>query len=120
MHVAALAGFGGKDRGPFTLPIWCQFNPPGEACGLTSAGSRKTALTGAGRRLTLMVDRVWPTVGSVSAEGPVTRIAPGADEMLLEISERYLQPEKVPAYIEFAEAEPGRAGAIYLRSRCDG
>lgn len=35
--------------------------------------------------------------------------------MLLEISERYLKPEKVPAYIEFAEAE---LGASRPRSTC--
>jgi hypothetical protein len=51
----------------------------------------------------------------VSVEGPVTRTIPGTDELLQEITVRYLAPEKVPAYIEFAEAELGEQIAIYLR-----
>jgi len=39
---------------------------------------------------------------------------PGTDELLLEMSVRYLPPAKVPAYIEFAEAELGEQVAIYL------
>jgi hypothetical protein len=34
---------------------------------------------------------------------------------LREIAARYLPPEKVPAYIEFANAELGEQVAIYLR-----
>jgi hypothetical protein len=62
-----------------------------------------------------MVERVVPTVRYVSVEGPVTRMIPGTDELLLEITERYLPPEKVPAYLDFAEQELGEQVAIYLR-----
>jgi hypothetical protein len=62
-----------------------------------------------------MVERVMPTVRYVSVEGPVTRTVPGTDEMLLEIATRYLPPDKVPAYIEFATTELGEQVAIYLR-----
>ncbi|HEV2376685.1 MAG TPA: hypothetical protein VGS19_31490 [Streptosporangiaceae bacterium] len=48
-------------------------------------------------------------------EGPVTRTVPGTDELLREITERYLAPEKVPAYLEFAKADFGEQVAIYLR-----
>ena len=51
----------------------------------------------------------------VSVEGPVTRTIPETDELLREITERYLPPEKVPAYLEFAKAELGAQVAIYLR-----
>jgi hypothetical protein len=34
---------------------------------------------------------------------------------LREIATRYLPPDQVPAYIEFAEAELGEQVAIYLR-----
>ena len=51
----------------------------------------------------------------VSVEGPVTRMIPGTDELLREISERYLRPEEIPAYIEFVTAELGEQVAIYLR-----
>jgi hypothetical protein len=56
-----------------------------------------------------------PTVRYVSVEGPVTRTVPGSDELLREITVRYLPPDQVPGYIEFAEAELGELVAIYLR-----
>ena len=114
-HVAALSVSAGPGRGPFTLPIWYQYAPGGEAWVLTEAGSRKARLIEAAGRFTLMVDRTTPTVRYVSVEGPATRTVPGTEEMLREISERYLPPEKVPAYIEFAHAELGEQVAIYLR-----
>ncbi len=62
-----------------------------------------------------MVDRVEPTLRYVSVEGPVTRTIPGTDELLWEITTRYLPQEKAAAYIEFAKAELGEQVAIYLR-----
>jgi hypothetical protein len=114
-HVAALSVADGSGRGPFTVPIWYQYAPCGEAWVLTEAGSRKARLIEAAGRFTLMVERVMPTVRYVSAEGPVTRTVPGTDELLLEIAARYLPPDKVPAYIEFVNAELSEQIAIYLR-----
>jgi hypothetical protein len=82
---------------------------------LTSAGSRKARLVEAAGRFTLMVERVLPTIRYVSVEGPVTRTIAGTDDLLREMTVRYLAPEKVPAYIEFARAELGEQVAIYLR-----
>src|ERR1700744_4622874 len=114
-HVAALSVSNGPDRGPPTLPIWSQSAPGGEAWVLTEAGSRKARLIAAAGRFTLMVDRVMPTVRYVSVEGPVTRPAPGTDDLLREITERSLPPDQVPAYLEFARAELGEQIAIHLR-----
>ena len=114
-HIAALSVPAGQDRGPFTVPVWYQYTPGGEAWVLTEAGSRKVRLIEAAGRFTLMVDRVMPTTRYVSVEGPVTRMVPGTDEMLREITERYLPPDRVPAYLEFAKAELGEQVAIYLR-----
>jgi hypothetical protein len=114
-HIAALSVSAGRDRGPLTLPIWYQYAPGGEAWVLTAAGSRKARLIEAAGRFTLMVERTMPTERYVSVEGPVPRVVPGTDEMLLEITERYLPPEKVQAYIEFANTELGEQVAIYLR-----
>jgi hypothetical protein len=114
-HIAALSVSAGQDRGPFTVPIWYQYTPGGEAWVLTEARSRKTRLIEAAGRFTLMVDRVMPTTRYVSVEGPVARIVPGTDRLLREITARYLPPEEVPAYIEFANAELGEQVAIYLR-----
>jgi len=114
-RIAALSVSAGPDRGPLTVPIWYQYAPGGEAWVLTEAASRKLRLIEAAGRFTLMVERVAPTVRYVSVEGPVTRMVPGTDDLLREISERYLPPEKVPAYIEFAKADFGEQVAVYLR-----
>jgi hypothetical protein len=114
-HVAALSVSAGEGRGPLTLPIWYQYEPGGEAWVLTEAGSRKAGLIQAAGRFTLMVDRTLPTVRYVSVEGPVTRTIPGTDGHLREITERYIAPEKVAAYLEFAKADFGEQVAIYLR-----
>jgi hypothetical protein len=114
-HVAALSVSAGQSRGPFTVPIWYQYAPGGEAWVLTEAGSRKVRLIETAGRFTLMVERVLPTVRYVSVEGPVTRTVPGTDELLRDIAARYLPPDKVRAYIDFAKAELGEQVAIYLR-----
>ena len=114
-HVAALSVSAGQGRGPFTVPIWYQYAPGGEAWVLTEAGSRKARLIEPAGRFTLLVQRVMPTTRYVSVEGPVTRVVPETDELLREITERYLPPDEVPAYLEFAEAELGEQVAIYLR-----
>jgi hypothetical protein len=105
----------GPGRGPFTVPIWYQYAPGGEAWVLTEAASRKARLIEAAGRFTLMVERVMPTVRYVSVEGPVTRTVPMTDELLREITERYLPPDQVPAYLKFATTELGEQVAIYLR-----
>jgi hypothetical protein len=114
-HVAALSVSAGQGRGPLTVPIWYQYAPGGEAWVLTEVRSRKARLIEAAGRFSLMVERVLPTVRYVSVEGPVIRIVRGTDELLREIAARYLPPDKVPGYIEFAQAELGEQVAIYLR-----
>jgi Pyridoxamine 5'-phosphate oxidase len=114
-HVAALSVSAGPGRGPLTLPIWYQYAPGGEPWVLTEAGSRKARLIEAAGCFALMVDQVMPTTRYVSVEGAVARIVPGTDELLQEIAARYLPPDKVPAYIEFAEKELGEQVAIYMR-----
>jgi Pyridoxamine 5'-phosphate oxidase len=114
-HVAALSVSAGQGRGPFTVPIWYQYAPGGEAWVLTEAESRKARLIERAGRFSLMVDRIMPTTRYVSVEGSVTRTVPGTDELLREIAARYLPPDMVPAYIEFANTELGEQVAIYLR-----
>jgi len=114
-HIAALSVSARPGRGPLTVPIWYQYAPGGEAWVLTEAGSQKVRLIEAAGCFTPMVDRVVPTVRYVSVEGPVARTVPGTDELLREIAARYLPPQKVPAYIEFARADFGEQVAIYLR-----
>jgi hypothetical protein len=114
-HIAALSVSAGPGRGPLTVPMWYQYEPGGEAWVLTEAESLKARLIGAAGRFTLMVERTAPTIRYVSVEGPVTRTVPETDELLREITERYLPPEKVPAYLAMAKADFGPQVIIYLR-----
>ena len=114
-HIAALSVAAGPQRGPLTLPIWYQYTPGGEAWVLTEARSRKVRLIEETGRFSLMVDRVMPTTRYVSVEGPVTRTIPETDELLREITERYLPPDKVQAYIDFAKTELTEQVVIYMR-----
>lgn len=114
-RIAALSVAAGPDRAPFTVPIWYHYQPGGEAWIVTEAGSRKVRLIREAGRFGLMVQRTLPTSRYVSVEGPVTRIVPGTDEQLREMTERYLPPDMVPAYLEFAQKELGEQVAIYLR-----
>jgi hypothetical protein len=63
-HIAALSVSAGPDRGPFTLPIWYQYAPGGEAWVLTPAGSGKVPLIEAAGRFT-------PDGRAGRADGPV-------------------------------------------------
>jgi Pyridoxamine 5'-phosphate oxidase len=114
-HIAALAVSAGQGRGPLTVPMWYQYEPGGEAWILTEAASVKARLIEAAGCFSLMVERVSPTIRYVSIEGPVTRTIPETDELLQEITERYLPPEKVPAYLALAKAEFGPQVVIYMR-----
>ncbi|MGV0799496.1 pyridoxamine 5'-phosphate oxidase family protein, partial [Mycolicibacterium elephantis] len=63
----------------------------------------------------LMAQRLEPSVRYVAVDGPVSRIEPGTDEQLVEMTKRYLPPDKVDAYLEVARREHGEAVAIYMR-----
>ena len=66
-------------------------------------------------RFTLLVQRLEPSIRYVSAEGPVTRTAPGSDELAREMAQRYLPPDKVAGYLEFAKAQLVEHFAVYMR-----
>jgi hypothetical protein len=85
------------------VPIWYQYAPGGEVWVLTTAGSRIAGLIEAAGRFTLTVDRLEPTVRY------------GTDELLRQITERYLPAEKVDVYLKLAKTEFGEQVAIYLR-----
>jgi hypothetical protein len=112
-HIAALSVSGGPGRGPLTIPMWYQYQPGGEAWILTEAASLKARLIQDAGRFTLMVERTAPSIRYVSVEGPVTRTVPETDELVREITERYLPPEKVPGYLAFAKTFSEQV-AIYL------
>jgi Pyridoxamine 5'-phosphate oxidase len=105
----------GDKRGPLTVPIWYQYSPGGEPWVLTGAGSRKHRLIETQGEFTLMVERVEPTVRYVAVDGPVSRIEPGTDDQLVEMTKRYLAPDKIDTYLEYARGQLGEQVTIYLK-----
>jgi hypothetical protein len=114
-RVAALSVNAGDTHGPLTVPIWYQYSPGGEPWILTGPASRKARLIEATGYFSLMVEREEPTVRYVAVDGPVSRIEPGTDAMLEEMTRRYLPADKVDAYLEYAHRELGENIAIYLQ-----
>ena len=114
-HIAALSVSAGDKRGPLTVPIWYQYTPGGEPWVLTGNGSRKHRLIETQGEFTLMAERVEPTVSYVAVDGPVSRIEPGTDEQLVELTKRYLPADKVDAYLAFARREQGDSVIIFLK-----
>jgi hypothetical protein len=114
-HVAALSVSAGDKRGPLTVPVWYQYSPGGEPWVLTGEGSRKHRLIETQGEFTLMVERVQPSVRYVAVDGSVSRIEPATDDMLVEVTKRYLPPEAVEPYLEMARREHGPAVVIHMK-----
>ena len=114
-HVAALAVDAEEGRAPLTVPIWYQYEPGGDLWIMTGLDSRKNELIQAAGRLSLMVDRLEPTIRYVSVEGPVVNTVPATLEQLREISARYLPAEKVDGYVDFAWKNHGEQVVIHMR-----
>lgn len=114
-RVAAFSVAAGPDRGPVTVPIWYQYEPGGETWVLMSPTSRKARLLEQTGRFSLMVERVEPTARYVSVEGPVTRVVPRTEDLLVEMTTRYLPPDKAAAYLEMARQDLADEVAVYLR-----
>jgi nitroimidazol reductase NimA-like FMN-containing flavoprotein (pyridoxamine 5'-phosphate oxidase superfamily) len=114
-HIAALSVSAGDKRGPLTVPIWYQYSPGGEPWIHTGAGSRKHRLIESQGEFTLMVQRVEPSVRYVAVDGVVSRIEPSSDEQFVEMVKRYMPPDKVDPYLEFARREHGEGVTIYMK-----
>ncbi|MGW7204853.1 pyridoxamine 5'-phosphate oxidase family protein [Streptomyces sp. NPDC054837] len=114
-HVAALSVDAGEGRAPLSVPIWYQYEPGGDIWIITGLGSRKQRLIETAGRFSLMVDTVEPKLKYVSVEGPVLDTTPATIELLREISARYLPPEKVEGYVDFAWKNHGEQVIIRLR-----
>jgi general stress protein 26 len=114
-NIGALSISAGPDRGPLTLPIWYQYTPGGQLWFSTGVTSRKAELVRAAGRVSLLVERVEPSIRYVSVEGPVVGSEPSTDEFLREISERYLPADKVDGYLAVAKAEHGEGVIFHVR-----
>lgn len=113
-HIAALSVNAGAGRGPLTVPIWYQYVPGGQPWVLTGAGSRKHRLIEAAGCFSLMAERAEPSVRYVAVDGPVARIEPATDDQLVEMTRRYLAPDKVEGYLDYSRRELGENVLIVL------
>ena len=113
-HIAALSVYAGTERGPLSVPIWYQYTPGGDLWFNTGSGSRKHRLIESSGYVTLMVERVEPTVRYVAVDGPVLRIEPSTYDQLVEMTKRYLPPGKVDGYLEVARREHGESVAVFV------
>jgi hypothetical protein len=114
-RVAALSVSAGDTHGPLTVPMWYQYTPGGEPWILTGPASRKARLIEATGFFSLMVEREEPTIRYVAVDGAVSRIEPGTDAQLEEMTRRYLPPDKVDGYLEYAHRELGENVAIFMQ-----
>jgi hypothetical protein len=114
-HIGALSVSAGVDRGPLTVPIWYQYSPGGEPWVLTGTGSRKHRLIEAAGFFSLMVERLEPTTRYVAVDGAVSRIEPGTDAQLEEVTRRYLEGESADRYLDFARNNLGDNVVIYMK-----
>ena len=62
-----------------------------------------------------MVQRVQPTIRYVAVEGPATRTTPRTDALLLEMVHRYLRPDMVQSYVQYANTQLPDEVAIYMQ-----
>jgi hypothetical protein len=113
-HIGALSVSAGDKRGPLTVPIWYQYTPGGEPWVHTGAGSRKHRLIETQGEFTLMVQRGEPTVRYVAVDGTVSR-STRHRRPAPQMTKRYLPPDKVDAYLEFARREHGEGVVIYMK-----
>ncbi len=95
--------------------VWYQYAPGGDVWVLTGLDSRKNRRIQEARRFSLLVDRLEPTIRYVSVEGPVLRTVPATLEDLREVSARYLPPEKVDGYVDFAWKNHGEQVVVHMR-----
>lgn len=114
-HIAALSVSAGDKRGPLTVPIWYQYSPGGEPWVLTGNGSRKHRLIETQGEFTLMAQTLEPSVRYVAVDGPVSRIEPGTEDHLVEMTKRYLPADKVDGYLAMARREHGDSVVIFLK-----
>ncbi|MCW2556705.1 MAG: pyridoxamine 5-phosphate oxidase-like protein [Mycobacterium sp.] len=114
-HIGSLSVYAGDNRGPLTVPIWYQYTPGGEPWVLTGAGSRKARLIEATGFFTLMAERLEPSVRYVAVDGAVSRIEPGTDAQLEEVTRRYLSGDAADNYLKFARENLGANVVIYMQ-----
>lgn len=102
-------------RPPLAVPIWYSYAPGGDVWVITERGSLKARALRAARTCTLVVDEVQPRTRYVSVACDLVdeRRATPADGRAM--AERYLPPDAVEGYLEFAGQNIGAEVVLTLR-----
>ncbi|AYV25604.1 Pyridoxamine 5'-phosphate oxidase [Streptomyces sp. ADI95-16] len=115
-HIGALAVTRPEPgRAPLAVPIWYGYEPGGELWITTGRESAKALALAHAGRFSLLVERVEPTVRYVSVEGTVVSTEPTTEKESREMAARYLRPEAVQPFLEFAAREHGAQLTIRMR-----
>ncbi|WP_227983440.1 pyridoxamine 5'-phosphate oxidase family protein [Nocardia spumae] len=112
LHVGVIA-VERAGRAPLAVPIWYGYEPGGEVLLWTDAGTVKDKLIRAAGRFSITAQVEQPPYRYVTAEGPVTDVAPATPEIVRSIATRYLGPD---AGAEFVEQNLG-PNSIVIRMR---
>ncbi|MFB7160511.1 MULTISPECIES: pyridoxamine 5'-phosphate oxidase family protein [Streptomyces] len=102
-------------RAPLTVPIWYWYEPGGSFWFMTGRDSAKAKAVRAAGRISLMAERVEPTVRYVTVEGSVTSEAASTVQELTDLAARYLPADKVEGYVKAATAEHGAQVTFHIR-----
>ncbi|MFD4295463.1 pyridoxamine 5'-phosphate oxidase [Rhodococcus sp. NPDC058505] len=86
------------DRAPLAVPVWYGYEPGGEVLIWTETDTIKEPLFRAAGRFTLTAQLEQVPYKYVSAEGPITSIAPITADQATAIAVRYLGEEEGTAY----------------------
>lgn len=113
----AVLGVARSDKAmPLLVPLW-YFYRPGDATAwiLTGRDSVKARHIFAAGEFSLAVRATRPRVRYAVVEGPVVHTERGTREMLNTMASRYLPPERVAEYVDFAWTHHGEQVAFHLR-----
>ncbi|MFB6674397.1 pyridoxamine 5'-phosphate oxidase family protein [Streptomyces sp. NPDC056390] len=115
-HIGALAVARAQPgRAPLTVPIWYWYEPGGAFWVMTGRDSAKAKAIRAAGRISLMAERIEPTVRYVTVEGPVTSEVASTVQELTDLAGRYLPADKVEGYVKAATAEHGAQVTFRIR-----
>lgn len=102
-------------RPPLAVPIWYAYEPGGDVWIITERESLKARALRAARSCTLVVDEVQPRTRYVSVACDLVDERAATPDDGRAMAERYLPPEAVEGYLEFAGANIGAEVVLTLR-----
>ncbi|MFE9611813.1 pyridoxamine 5'-phosphate oxidase family protein [Streptomyces sp. NPDC006012] len=113
-HLGVLCIAAETGRAPMATPIWYDYRPGGDVKVFTPPRSRKARLIAEAGRFSLCVQEA-EGLRYVSVEGPVVETVPSTEDERNEIARRYVEPERVAAFLEATYETHATNVAISMR-----